>query len=106
MNENRLKELREDSDLFQREVAEAIGISERNYSYIETGKTALSDDVLRKFATFYNTSIDYILYMTDDPIPYSKSIVYDIIMARSQKKRKRKEENRKRAKRKKEQSKK
>ena len=94
MIENRLKELREDSDLFQREVAKEIGISERNYSYIETGKTALSDELLRKFATFYDTSVDYILYMTDERRPHSKSIMYDTILLKL--KRKKRKKNRRR----------
>ena len=77
MNENRLKELREDRDLLQKDIANAIGISERNYSYLETGGTTLTEDILRKLALFYNTSIDYILYMTDERKPYKKSIMQE-----------------------------
>lgn len=77
MKENRLKELREDHDLLQKDVANAIGISERNYSYLETGGTTLTEDILRKLACFYNTSIDYILYMTDERKPYKKSIMQE-----------------------------
>lgn len=72
---NRLKELREDNDLLQREVAKQIGITQRNYSYIETGKTILTEDLIDKFADFYKTSSDYILYRTDERVPYKKSIV-------------------------------
>ena len=72
---NRLKELREDNDLLQREVAKSLGIPQRNYSYLETGKTYLTDDILKKLVDFYKTSIDYILYKTDERSPYSKSIV-------------------------------
>ena len=77
MNENRLKELREDNDLYQREVAAALDISERNYSYLETGGTALTEDILRRLARFYNTSVDYILYLTDERKPYKKSIMQE-----------------------------
>ena len=77
MKENRLKELREDHDLLQKEVANAIGISERNYSYLETGGTALTEDVLRKLACFYHTSVDYILYLTDEHKAYKRSIMQE-----------------------------
>ena len=72
---NRLRELREDNDLFQKEIAEKIGISQRNYSYFETGQTMLTEDILLKLALFYNTSVDYILYRTDIREPYPKSIM-------------------------------
>ena len=43
---NRIKELREDRDLLQKDVAKELGITQRNYSYIETGKTMLTEDIL------------------------------------------------------------
>ena len=67
---NRLRELRESNDLMQREVAKALGITQRNYSYFETGHTLLTEDILIKIANFYETSIDYILYQTDVNKPY------------------------------------
>lgn len=72
---NRLKELREDNDLYQKDVAKELGITQRNYSYFETGQTILTEDILIKLANFYNTSIDYLLYQTDQKKPYSKSII-------------------------------
>jgi len=72
---NRLKELREDRDLLQKEVAASIGLSQRNYSYYETEKAMLTADILRNLANFYDTSIDYILYETDERKPYTKSIM-------------------------------
>ena len=74
---NRLKELREDKDLLQKDLAKILGITQRNYSYIETGYTALTEEILNKLADYYNTSIDYILYRTDERKPYKKSIVND-----------------------------
>ena len=74
---NRLKELREDKDLLQKDMAKILGITQRNYSYIETGYTALTEEILNKLADYYNTSIDYILYRTDERKPYKKSIVND-----------------------------
>ena len=52
MTENRIRDLREDSDLTQQQVADAIGITQRKYSYIETGQQQLTDDILIKLANF------------------------------------------------------
>lgn len=70
--ENRLIDLRENADLRQIDVAHAVGITQRKYSYIETGTQQLTDEILVKLANFYNTSTDYILKMTDEDIPYPK----------------------------------
>jgi len=66
---NRIKDLREDNDLKQIDVAEAIGITQRKYSYIETGTQQVTDDILIKLSKFYNKSVDYILRLTDDDSP-------------------------------------
>lgn len=67
---NRIKDLREDSDLTQQQVADKIGITQRKYSYIETGVQPLTDEILIKISRFYNTSIDYILMQTDNKQRY------------------------------------
>ncbi len=67
LTENRIRDLREDSDLTQQQVADAIGITQRKYSYIETGQLQLTDDILIKLANFYNVSIDYLLRQTANP---------------------------------------
>ena len=72
---NRLRELREDRDLLQKDVAKEVGLTQRNYSYYETGQSMLTADILRGLANFYDTSIDYILYETDVRKPYTKSIM-------------------------------
>ena len=72
---NRIREIREDKDLTQTEIAKMIGITQRNYSYFETGRTMLTEDILIKLADIYNTSIDYLLYRTDKRDAYPKSIV-------------------------------
>ena len=72
---NKLRELREDRDLVQREIAKELGILQRNYSYYETSQTILTEDILQRLANYYNTSIDYIVYRTDIRKPYPKSIV-------------------------------
>ena len=64
--ENRIKDLREDNDYTQSFVANAIGITQRKYSYVETGVQQVTDDILVNLAKFYNTSVDYILKLTDE----------------------------------------
>ena len=71
MMETRIRDLREDRDLSQSEVAEAIGISQRKYSYLETGQQLWTDEILVRLAKFYNTSVDYLLKQTENPEPYS-----------------------------------
>ena len=63
----RLRDLREDHDLTQQQVADAIGITQRKYSYVETGQQQLTADILIKLADFYDVSIDYILRQTQTP---------------------------------------
>ena len=65
--ENRVKDLREDADYTHTQIAEMIGITQRKYSYIETGQQQLTDDILIKLANFYNVSIDYLLRQTANP---------------------------------------
>jgi len=69
---NRIKDLREDNDLSQRAVAEAIGITQRKYSYLETGTQMLTDELLCRLADFYKVSVDYLLCRTDEKKPYSQ----------------------------------
>ena len=65
--ENRIRDLREDHDLTQQQVADAIGITQRKYSYVETGQQQRTADILIKLADFYDVSIDYILRQTQTP---------------------------------------
>ena len=64
---NRIRDLREDSDLTQQQLADAIGITQRKYSYIETGTQPLTDELLIRLANYYKVSIDYLLRQTDNP---------------------------------------
>ncbi len=64
---NRIKDLREDSDMTQQQIADKIGITQRKYSYIETGVQQLTDEILVKLSNFYGVSIDYILCQTNNP---------------------------------------
>ena len=65
--DNRIKDLRDDSDLTQQQIADAIGITQRKYSYIETGTQPLTDELLVKLANYYQVSIDYLLRQTNNP---------------------------------------
>ena len=64
---NRIKDLREDHDLTQQQVADAIGITQRKYSYVETGTQPLTDELLVLLANFYGVSTDYLLMQTNNP---------------------------------------
>ena len=70
--ETRIRDLRDDHDLSQSEVAEAIGITQRKYSYLETGQQPWTDELLDSLAGFYHTSVDYLLKRTDIPKPYPR----------------------------------
>ena len=63
----RIRDLREDRDLNQTQVARILGMSQTGYSKYETGENDLPTSVLIKLADFYNVSIDYILNQTDNP---------------------------------------
>ena len=65
---NRIRDLREDHDLTQQIIADAINITQRKYSYLETGTQPLTDEILVKLANIYGVSIDYILMQTKNPI--------------------------------------
>lgn len=70
---NRLKDLRDDKELLQKDIAKILNISQRGYSHYETGSTDIPTDILKKTAIFYNTSIDYILGLTNEIKPYPRA---------------------------------
>lgn len=72
---NRLKEIREDNDLLQKDIAKYLNMSQNGYSLYETEIRDIPTDILRKLANYYKTSIDYLLYETDKREPYPKSII-------------------------------
>ena len=69
----RIKNLREDNDLTQQEIANYLNISQVAYSYYELNKRNIPLELLSKLADYYNTSIDYLLYKTDRIKPYHKN---------------------------------
>ena len=70
MIKTRIKDLREDFDKTQKEVAKELNISQVAYSYYEIGRRSIPLEILTKIADYYNTSTDYLLYRTDVFTPY------------------------------------
>ena len=66
----RLRDLREDHDYTQQQLADALGITQRKYSYLETGTQQWTDEFLIKLSRFYKVSIDYLLMETNRPDRY------------------------------------
>ena len=66
----RIRDLREDRDLLQKDLAAYLQCSQVCYSSYEMGKRDIPTDVLLKLADFYGTSTDYLLGRTDEPAPY------------------------------------
>ncbi len=69
----RIRDLREDSDLRQKDLAEYLRCSQVCYSHYEMGKRDIPTDVLIRLADFYRTSTDYLLGRTDLRRPYPQS---------------------------------
>lgn len=63
----RIRDLREDADLTQKQVGEAINVPQRTYAYCESGQRMVPPQVLCALADFYNVSVDYILGRVDEP---------------------------------------
>ena len=68
----RLRDLREDADLNQTQVAKYLGMSQTGYSKYETGENDIPIQVLIQLARFYDTSVDYILGLSDIRSPYPR----------------------------------
>ena len=68
----RIRDLREDKDLMQKDLAAYLKCTQVCYSNYETGKRDIPTDVLRARAFYYDTSTDYILGLTDEPAPYPR----------------------------------
>ncbi len=68
MKFRRIRDLREDHDLKQINVAQILNMSQTGYSKYETGENDIPTHVLIKLANYYQVSIDYLLDQTDNPI--------------------------------------
>ena len=72
MNINRLREIREDKDLTQKELASILKISQQQYNKYELGINSIPIEKLNILANYYGTSIDYLINRTNEKKPYPK----------------------------------
>ncbi len=72
MNFSRIRNLREDKDLYQKDIAKVLGISQQYYSDYESGKRIMPITHLIKLAQFYQVSLDYLVGLTDISKPYPR----------------------------------
>ena len=68
----RIKDIREDREMKQKEVAEFLNISQTNYSKYELGKINIPIETLKKMAILFGTSVDYLLGLTNEVKPYPR----------------------------------
>ncbi|CDB31961.1 putative Xre family DNA-binding protein [Clostridium sp. CAG:575] len=68
----RIRDLREDKDLSQKEIASILNMSQTGYSKYEVGTNDVPTKILIQLANFYNTSVDYILGLTNEIKPYKR----------------------------------
>ena len=73
MNIERLKEIREDKDYKQSDIAKVLNTTQQQYSKYELGLQVIPVERLVKLAKFYNTSVDYLIGLTNEWKPYPKA---------------------------------
>ena len=66
----RIRDLRQDRDLSQKQLAAMLGMSQTGYSKYETGENVIPTSILIRLARLYGTSVDYLLGLTRNPRPY------------------------------------
>lgn len=66
----RIRDLREDRDLTQANLAKYLNVSQRSYSRYENGDRGIPTNILIELAKYYNVSVDYLLNLTDNPKRY------------------------------------
>ena len=72
-NYYRIRALREDHDLTQKKISEILNMSQTGYSKYETGENDIPTKILIELANFYNTSVDYLLGITNEVKPYKRN---------------------------------
>lgn len=65
----RIRDLREDNDLKQHQLADYLNCSQQVYSNYELGQRDIPTDILIRLSQFYNVSVDYLLGLTSNPKP-------------------------------------
>ena len=68
----RIRDLREDKDLTQKQLAEYLNVSQKSYSRYERGERTIDPEILSKLAIFHETTVDYLIERTDDKTDYTK----------------------------------
>lgn len=69
----RIRDLREDADLTQKQMGEILNCSQRIYSNYERGDVDIPTQVLIRLAEFHKTSVDYLLGLTNEKCPYPRN---------------------------------
>ncbi len=69
---SRIKDLREDRDLTQKQIAKYLMCDQSLYSKYERGERVITMDILERLARYYNTSTDYLIGLTDEKEPYPR----------------------------------
>lgn len=69
---SRIRNLREDKDMTQKDIGNILNMSQTGYNQYEIGKNDIPTKILIKLANFYNTSVDYLLELTDEKKPYPR----------------------------------
>ena len=69
---HRIRDLREDKDMSQTQMAKLLSCSQRVYSNYERGEVDIPTHILIRLAQIHETSVDYLLELTDDPSPYQR----------------------------------
>ena len=72
----RIKDIREDKELTQAEIAKMLNTSQTNYSKYELGKINIPIETLKRLSLILDTSIDYLLGLTDESKPYPRKKSY------------------------------
>lgn len=72
MTFERILRLRQEAELTQTVLAQAINVSQRAYSHYERGQNMIPPRVWKALALYYNTSVDYLMGLTDNPQPYER----------------------------------
>lgn len=68
----RLRDIREDRDLKQSDIAKLLNVSQQTYSRYENDEISIDKDSLIKLAIYYDTSVDYLLELTNERKPYPR----------------------------------
>ncbi|MDD7642734.1 MAG: helix-turn-helix transcriptional regulator [bacterium] len=73
MKYERIRNLREDLDMTQTEIANILNVSQRTYSRYENDERAIPIEIFAELADFHNTSVDYLIGLTDVKKPYPRN---------------------------------